>query len=115
MKLVHAAASFARTGIPGSCRVLMLFVSLLIVLLLRSVVRPAAQPGVATPGMDVVGRCVVSRRSDGDDDLPSGVAGPDVAEGLGRLARSAGAVGYRREFRCLEKLGQIKQALALHY
>lgn len=51
--------------------------------------------------------------SDGDDDLSSGVAGPDVAEGLGRLAQRVGAVDDRLESPCLEKAGQLKQVLAL--
>ncbi len=45
MKLVHAAASLACTGMRGSCRVLVVFVFWLIVLLLRSVVKPVVSQG----------------------------------------------------------------------
>jgi len=53
------------------------------------------------------------RSSDGDDDLPSGVAGPDVAEGVGCFVEGVGAVDDRRDLPGREEVGQGEQVLAL--
>src|SRR6476646_3945607 len=53
---------------------------------------------------------LVGRSSDGGDDLPSGVAGPDVAEGVGCFAEG-GAVDDRRDLPVREEVGQGEQVL----
>src|SRR6185436_535842 len=56
---------------------------------------------------------LVVRLSDGDADLPSGVAGPDIAEDVGCFVEGVGAVDDRRDLPGREEVGQGEQVLAL--
>src|SRR5215216_3090309 len=49
--------------------------------------------------------------SDGDHDLPSGVAGLQVADGLGRLAQLVGPVDHRRDLARLDEPPQEPQVV----
>ena len=51
--------------------------------------------------------------SDRDDDLSSGVAGGDVAEGVGCLVEGVGAVYDGPDFAGREQVGQREQIVAL--